>query len=213
MGEAIKIAAVDDHPLFLNGLKFVLRGDVSIKFVAEGTTADDACRIASEVKPDVMLIDVSMPGNGLNAVRHISAHAPSVKTVLLSASNAHQDVAQALAAGAKGYIVKGASGSDLRHAIKSVHDGETFISGSLVRHLIVDAWSSPDSKPQAAEPCAKLNHREAQIMSAVAKGLTNREIAAELNLAIPTIKTYVSRILEKLQVRSRIDAIRSFQNH
>ena len=206
MDEQIKIAAVDDHPMFLDGLRRALRRAPDLSFVAEGYSAADACRIAEEVKPDVLLLDIGIPGGGLAAARAIKSTVPSVHIVMLTASDADEAVAEALSAGAKGYLLKGAGATEVIEAIRSVRSEVPYISIELASRMLVQKVVAERSQRQKWHTRVKLSEREQNILDFASQGMTNKEIADKLGLSVRTVKRQMSTILQKLQVRSRLEA-------
>ncbi len=214
MDERIRVSAIDDHPMFLEGLRRAVRQTPDVELVAEGCTADDACRIAETVKPDVMLLDIGIPGDGLKALRRILSMASPVTVIMLTASDSDEHVAEALAAGAKGYLVKGAGASEVIEAIRSVRSNIPYISTSVASRLLIQKVAAeraqqgggPAASPSGYLPRSLLSQREQQIVDYASQGLTNKEIADKLGLSVRTVKREMSIILQKLQVRSRLAA-------
>jgi two-component system nitrate/nitrite response regulator NarL len=206
MPDNIRIAIVDDHPFFIDGVERALRKVQEITLVAQGTSAADACRIAREHQPDIMFLDIAMPGGGIEAARMIADGETSIKIIMLTGSDDDEHVAAALAAGASGYLLKGANRTELIEAVRVVHQGKPYITPGLSSRLLVERTRS--SQPNAASAArAKLTVREHQMLDYAAQGLNNAEIAAKCNLALPTVKNCMSRIFQKLQVRNRAEAI------
>ena len=205
MGDVLQIAIVDDHPLFREGVAHTLGAQPDIEVVAEGESAADAVRIAAERMPDVMLLDVSMPGGGLRAVQEIAAAFPVVKVVMLTVSEAEDDVTAALRAGARGYVLKGVAARELVRIMRAVAEGEVYVTPSLAASLLFELTSGKSGE-QAANPLAVLTERERQILERVAAGDSNKEIAAQLFVSEKTVKHHMTNILQKLQVRNRVEA-------
>ncbi|WP_088346427.1 MULTISPECIES: response regulator transcription factor [Rhodomicrobium] len=204
MSETIRIAIVDDHPFFRDGVERALRKVQEIRLVAQGMSAADACQIAREQKPDIILLDITMPGGGIEAARRIVDSDVPVKIIMLTGSDDDEHVASALAAGASGYLLKGTNTAELMEAVRAVHHGRPYITPTLSSRLLAQRLRT---QPAEAPPRAKLNEREQQMLDYAAQGLTNGEIAARCNLALPTVKNCMSRIFQKLQVRNRAEAI------
>lgn len=174
--------------------------------VAQGGSAEDALRIAKEHRPDLILLDINMPGNGIEAARQISATQPNVKCVILTASESEEHVAAALEAGARGYIVKGIGIADLVRTIRAVHCGESYVSPGLAARLLTQMQKKrANGKTEDAQP--DLTLREEEILGHVSNGLTNKEIANRLNISEKTVKHYMTNIMQKLQVRNRVEAV------
>lgn len=211
MSHDIRIAAVDDHPMFIEGLRRGLRSRPDLKFIAQGSTAMDARRIAEESEPDVLLLDIGIPGGGIAAAQLVSSQCPNVKVLMLTGSENDEHVSAALSAGAKGFLVKGASADEVAQAVSSVYSGSPYISQSVASRLLVQKiGATPELRTSMLE---RLNYREKQVLECAARGLTNRDIAMELNLQVRTVKNYMSRILQKLQARNRVAAIACLKNH
>src|SRR5262245_4167239 len=208
MSNRLRVAVVDDHPLFREGVVNTLHGARELEVVGEGGSADDAVRIANQELPDILLLDVNMPGGGIEAARSIAQGCPIVKMIMLTVSESEQDVAQALEAGAKGYVLKGASGSELLKTIFAISRGESYITPGLAARLLTQVKRQ---KPGQSAPLLELTERGEQILAHVARGLTNKEIARALSLSEKTIKHHMTNIMQKLQVRNRVEAAMVFR--
>lgn len=203
MPDALHVAIVDDHPLFREGVAATLAAQPDFEVVAQGATAADAVRIAAEHLPDIVLLDLSMPGGGLAAAREIAAAAPVVRIVMLTVSEDEEDVAAALRAGARAYILKGIAARELIGILRTVAAGEVYVTPSLAASLLVE-MTGP-GRP-AADPLELLTDRERQILERVATGESNKEVAYELGLSEKTVKHHMTNILQKLQARNRVEA-------
>jgi len=205
---AIRVVVVDDHPVFREGVTCCLERAGGFEVIAHGGSADEAIRIAREMKPDLVLLDINMPGNGIEAARRIAAEYPSVKTVILTASENEEHVAAALEAGARGYIVKGVSVSDLVRTVRAVHCGESYVSPGLAARLLTQMQKKrATGRDEPEQP--DLTIREEEILGHVSNGLTNKEIAKRLAISEKTVKHYMTNIMQKLQVRNRVEAVMS----
>jgi two-component system nitrate/nitrite response regulator NarL len=202
MSDRLRVAIIDDHPLFREGVVHTLRSARVLDVVGEGGTADDAVRIARDELPDIVLLDVSMPGGGIEAARSIASVCPVVKTIMLTVSESEQDVAQALDAGVKGYVLKGTSGSELLKTMFAISRGESYVTPGLAARLL----QVKRQEPAQGAALPELTEREGQILSQVARGLTNKEIARALTLSEKTVKHHMTNIMQKLQVRNRVEA-------
>jgi DNA-binding NarL/FixJ family response regulator len=169
--------------------------------VGQASDADSALRVVCEELPDVVLLDVSMPGSGLQAAARIATACPATRSVMLTISEDEDDLLAAMKAGASGYLLKGVAADALADVVRSVHAGQAYVAPSLASGLLRDA-----SRPRAADPLADLTPRERQVLELVASGLNNQEIAVELGLAEKTVKHYMTDILQKLHLRSRVEA-------
>lgn len=202
---AIRIAIVDDHPLFREGVTRSLSEIGGFEIVGEGATAQDAERIASTVQPDILLLDISMPGGGLAAVASILANHPAQKIVMLTVSEANADVTKALNAGVQGYILKGVGSRALADILRNVTAGESYLSPTLSARLLSDL-QSPQPANGEAERLRQLTERQTEILRLVAEGLSNKEVALRLELQEKTVKHHMTGVLSKLNVRNRTEA-------
>jgi two-component system nitrate/nitrite response regulator NarL len=198
---SIRVLIVDDHPLFLDGLVATLSADDDLEVVATGGDAEAAVRGAREHRPDLALLDVAMPGGGIEAARGISAASPATRVVMLTSSENEDDLLAAMDAGASGYVLKGVAGRELRFILKSVHRGEVYVAPGLAYAMIKGL-----TKPQVEDPLGELTTRERDVLELVAAGLSNAEIGGRLGLAEKTVKHYMTAILGKLDVGSRVEA-------
>ena len=202
---SIKIAVVDDHPLFREGVMRSLGEIENFEMVGEGGSKDDAVQIVRDMCPDVMLMDISMPGNGLEALTEALEHCPEMKIVMLTVSEASEDIAKALRLGAKGYVLKGVGSRGLAEVVETVASGESYVSPALSARLIA-GLSSPDADELKPDPIAELTDREQEVLNLVASGLSNKRVARELDLHEKTVKHHMTRILSKLKVTNRTEA-------
>ena len=202
MSEIIRILLADDHPLFRDGVAHSLGVEPDLEVIAQAGTAEEAVDLARRLKPDVVILDISMPKmGGVAAAAEIAALAIGTRIVMLTVSEGRDTLFAALKAGAHGYVLKGVSASELRAAVRRIADGETFITPTLAAELIFEF-----SRPRQADPMHDLTARESAVLDRIAEGLTNREIGELLHLSEKTVKHYVTLVLQKLQVRSRTEA-------
>jgi DNA-binding NarL/FixJ family response regulator len=202
MVEPIRIVVADDHPLFREGVITSLQSAPDIEIVGQAADADGAVRIVRELLPDLALLDVTMPGGGgLEAARKIGVACPATRTVMLTVSEDEDDLLAAMKAGASGYVLKGVSSQELLAIVRAVSGGEVYVAPSLAFALLREM-----SKPRPADPLAELSGRERQVLELVATGLSNQEIGLKLGLAEKTVKHYMTNVLTKLHVRSRVEA-------
>lgn len=201
MSRPIRVVIVDDHPLFLDGLVATLSADEELEIVATAIDAESAVRTVTAYRPDLALLDVAMPGGGIEAARSIGPAAPATRVVMLTSSENEDDLLAAMNAGAQGYVLKGVAGRELRSILKSVHSGDVYVTPGLAYAMIKGL-----TKPRAHDPLAELTARERQVLELVAAGLSNAEIGGRLGLAEKTVKHYMTAILGKLEVGSRVEA-------
>ena len=207
MTDAIRVLLVDDHPLFREGVANTLSADPGFEVVGEGACADDALRLANDLLPDIALLDVSMPGGGIAAACAISSSCPVVRIVMLTVSEEEEDVLAALKGGARGYVLKGITASELTRVLRTIHEGEAYVTPTLAASLLTDFRKPPPAAvPASRNPIDDLTERESQILEQVATGRSNKEIARRLNLSEKTVKHYMTNVLQKLQVRNRVEA-------
>ena len=205
MQSKIRVVLIDDHPLWREGVAFALERSSDIEVVGQGASADEAAEIAQATKPDVVLLDVSIPGGGLNALKAIAANSPGTRVMMLTVSVDKTDVLEALRLGARAYVVKGVSGRELVQALRAVVNGERYLSPALGAMLLTDV---DRNAAEARAPSFKeLNSREAAVLSLVAQGMSNKEVGARLALSDKTVKHYLTSVFQKLQVRSRMEAV------
>jgi two-component system nitrate/nitrite response regulator NarL len=205
MSDRIQVVIVDDHPLFRDGLMQTLKAEPDIEVVGQAASAAEAVSVVGDLVPDVVLLDITIPGSGLRAAGQIAAASPISKIIMLTASEAEEDVLAALKAGARGYILKGVSGPDLVAIVRGVQAGEAYVTPTLAASLLSEINARPEHRP-ATRPLDDLTERERQILEKVAGGLSNKEIAQQLFLSEKTIKHYMTNILQKLHVRNRVEA-------
>ncbi|MGX7875938.1 response regulator [Mesorhizobium sp. ORM6] len=202
----IRIAIVDDHPLFREGVTRSLSEIGGFEMVGEGATAQDAERIASTVQPDILLLDISMPGGGLAAVQGILADHPAQKIVMLTVSEANADVTAALNAGVRGYVLKGVGSRALADILRNVAAGESYLSPTLSARLLSDLQSLQPASGTVVDRLRQLTERQTEILRLVAEGLSNKEVALRLELQEKTVKHHMTGVLSKLNVRNRTEA-------
>lgn len=200
----IKVVLADDHPIFRDGLILSLEETGEFKVVGVGASAQEAIDLTGLHHPDLVVLDVSMPGGGLSAVRQIARMETPPKISMLTVSEDDSDVASALQSGALGYVLKGVSAEDLRTALSSVARGEGHISPSLAGRVLTLLTQKKSTGPR--DPIDDLTKREEDILRQVARGLSNKEVADALSLQEKTVKHYMTSIMEKLHARNRVEA-------
>lgn len=199
--ERINVAIVDDHSLFRAGVIQSLTLDPAISVVGEGASGKEALNLATTHAPDVLLLDISMPGDGIDTAERIAGLPRAPKVVMLTVSEEDDDVIRALEAGAIGYILKGINARELIGAVKSIAAGNSFVSPNLTRRLL-DGMKRKSEK----SPISTLTRQEERTLRLVAVGLSNRDIAGRLGVHEKTIKYHMTNILAKLKVKNRVEA-------
>jgi DNA-binding NarL/FixJ family response regulator len=202
---AVRVLIADDHPVFRDGLAVLLASVPGIEVVATAATGSDAVDLAVELQPDVVVMDVQMPGlNGIDATRQLATRAPAIGVVVLTMSEEDGTVFTAVRAGARGYLVKGAEQEEIVRAITTVAAGGAVFGATLARR-IADFFAAGPPTPTTAFP--QLTAREREILELLAAGRSNAQIATTLYLSPKTVRNNVSTIFAKLHVADRAEAI------
>lgn len=207
--DKIRLVIIDDHPIFREGVVAILSSEPDLDVVGQGVNAQDAVRLTRELLPDVVLLDVNMPGSGVSAAQTIASAFPVVKIIMLTGSSEEDDVMAALKAGAHAYVLKGVAARELNGILHKVYRGEGYVTPSLAASLLSEMKSAPQGEkqtPGAMDTFEELTERERQILELIAEGKSNNEIGQELFLTEKTIKHYVTNILQKLHVSNRVQA-------
>ena len=201
----IRIVLADDHNLVRSGLKSLLSGIQGVEVVAEATNGKEAAALAGSVKPDVVLMDIGMKElNGIEAAALIARDNPSVRVIILSMHDTQDFVAQALKAGAAGYVLKDAAPLELEFALQAVTNGETYLSPRVSRQ-VVQSYVRP---PAAQAGLEALSPRQREILKAIAGGRTTKQIAYDLALSVKTIETHRAQIMERLDIHDVAGLVR-----
>ena len=195
------IVLVDDHALFRSGVRTELEGRVEI--LGEAGSVEEAVRVILERKPDVVLLDVHMPGGGgAEVIRGVSARRPTQRFLALSVSDAAEDVIAVVRAGARGYVTKSISGEDLAAAITRVHEGDAVFSPRLAG-FVLDAFAGEIPGDQLDPELDLLTMREREVLRLIARGYLYKEVALKLSISTKTVEAHVSAVLRKLQLSNR----------
>jgi DNA-binding NarL/FixJ family response regulator len=208
-GERLRVMVVDDHALFRRGLEMVLSQEPDIDLVGEASDGAEAVERATELMPDVVLMDVRMPRrSGIEAAGQIKDMLPHVKILMLTISDEEADLYDAIKAGASGYLLKEIPIEEVADAIRSVWQGQSRISPSMASKLLTEfANMSKQTNDRPQMPAPKLTDREMEVLKLVAQGMNNRDIAKDLFISENTVKNHVRNILEKLHLHSRMEAV------
>ncbi len=205
-----RVMIVDDHAFIRQAIRQALTTR-DVEVVAEAASAEQALDLALELRPDVLLLDLDLPGmSGLRLLRDLAPRLPETRIVMLTVSTAQDDVVAALRLGAAGYLTKDIDGDALLRAVRGVTDGEFAMPRRLVTRAIRELVSSGPADPGEAAALDDLSRREHEILALLAGGLTDREIGESLTISVRTVETHVSNILRKLDVRNRAEAARRF---
>ncbi|GAA1643229.1 response regulator [Georgenia ruanii] len=201
----VGVLLVDDQELVRTGLRMIIESEPGLAVVGEAQDGAEAVALVREQRPDVVLMDIAMPRvDGIDATRRIAAQCPSSRVVMLTTFDRSQLVYDALLAGASGFLLKDLPATQLVGGIRAVARGEELLAPSITRRLIEEFTRSRTGPPPGHDT---LTEREAEVLVLVAKGLSNAEIAATLYVSVQTVKTHVARILAKLGLRDRVQAV------
>ena len=199
MSRATRIAIIDRDPVFRIGTAAILSQRDKFTLVGEGATAAEAFQICGATRPDIMLMEIQIEGGGIVATESIAKSHPNTKIIILTRVADAKSVAAALGAGASAYVLKDISGAELVDIIEAVQRGKKHVAPALAAQMLLEG-NSPD-------PITPLTFRERQVLECVGQGLTNKEVARQLQLTEKTVKHYMSVIMDKLQVRNRVEAV------
>ncbi len=207
MEQSVKLLLVDDHPIVRSGLRMLFLSEPGMTIVGEVDSGEAAVAAVQQLKPDVVIMDVAMPGmNGIEATRRIKAAHPQTAVLALTMYEDEQYFFEMLNAGASGYIPKRAAPDDLVSAIKVVAEGNVFLYSTLARFLIKDMADRSAAEPEQSKDV--LTGREREVLTCIAEGLTNREIAEALVISIKTVERHRENIMAKLDMHNRVELVK-----
>ena len=206
----IRVILADDHVVLRSGLKLLLDAQADIEVVGEASNGAEAINKTAELKPDVLLLDITMPNiGGVDALRVIKEKTPSVSIVILTMHESEGYLLEALKAGASGYVLKKVADNELINAIKAVYSGEVIVPSSLTKSVVKEMISGGISREESGDADQKrLSQREFEVLTMVAQGYTNQQLANRLYLSVKTVETYKARVMEKLNLHSRVELVR-----
>lgn len=204
--EPIRILIADDHPIFRFGMRTLLTALPDFTVVGEAVTGEEAIRLTNELRPDLVLMDINMPGlNGIEATARIREQQPHTAILMVTLLD-DESVFSAMQAGARGYLLKGAEPAETLRAIRAVASGEAIFSPGVAERLL-EYFAHPPVTPAHPAAFADLSEREREVLTLIAQGLPNAAIAERLVLSPKTVRNYISEIFSKLQVANRVQAI------
>jgi two-component system response regulator NreC len=205
----IRVMIVDDHAILRAGLRMLVNAQADMEVVSEAPDGEKAVQEVLETKPDVTLLDLTMPRvGGMKALQEIARNRRGTRVLVLTMHDDPAYLRSALAAGASGYLLKRAVDSELIAAIRAVHRGGVFVDPRLANILVQDVLDKKGAKAAATKPINILSDRELQVLGLVARGYTSAQIAKQISVSVKTVETYRSRFAEKLGLRARSDVIR-----
>ena len=203
----IRVLLAEDHIIVREGTREIIRHEPDMEVVGEASDGEEAINLASQLKPDVVIMDISMPKlSGIDATRQIKAHHPDTAVLILTAYDNDQYIFALLEAGAAGYLLKNAPGDELISAIRAVNAGESVLYPTIARRVI-SHFMSPASSPSGTKVHATLSERELEVLKLAAQGISNKDIAKELSLSPRTVQAHLGNIFNKLGVASRTEAV------
>jgi two-component system, NarL family, response regulator NreC len=209
MAERVRVLIVDDHAVVRAGLKMLLSADPELEIVGEAGDGHSALRLTRDLAPDVVLMDISMPDmNGIEATRRIKELFPDVAVLALTMHEDDQYFFEMLGAGASGYVPKRAAPDDLVSAIRAVKDGGVFLFPSLARLLVGDYLHRVEQEGSTGRSYDALTDREREVLTRIAQGRSNQQIAEELTISVKTVNRHRENIMAKLNLHSRVELVR-----
>jgi len=204
--EILQVLIVDDHPLFRKGMRALLDSMPDVEVIGEAQTAEEAIECAEQLQPDVILMDLQLPGSsGLDATREIVRLSPHIHILVITLFEDNDSIFAALQAGARGYILKDTDEEEMIRAIRAVGSGEAIFSPAIANHLMDYFSTSRKMIPKEVFP--ELTNREREILELIAIGESNHSIAERLSISLKTVRNHVSNIYSKLQVADRAQAV------
>lgn len=203
------IAFVDDHPILLSGVTHLFSANSEFRTVGVGTCAADILEIAKRDAPNVIVVDLNMPGKVLDSIAELVRQGAKTKVLVFTAMTSVDYAVAALEAGAMGYVLKGSSEEELIQAIRAVHEGDTYITPSFAAKVVTGLRTA--SLRRATAAALRLTSREEQVLRLLLQGKTNREIAEALSISDKTVKHYMSMLMQRLNARNRIEVVLTAQ--
>jgi DNA-binding NarL/FixJ family response regulator len=203
---SIRVLVADDHALFRAGIRKLLQSFEGIDVVGEAADGDEALRLCATERPDVLLMDIAMPGlNGVEAAARLTRDAPRPRVIILSMHTGQEHVLRAIRAGAAGYLLKDATPAELEAAVRAVARGEVYLSPSISRYLVDDYVRRAGSD---ASPLDRLTPRQREVLQLIAEGNTTKAIATRLGLSVKTVETHRAQLMDRLETRELAGLVR-----
>ena len=207
--DALRIVLADDHAVVREGLKALVNAQPDMCVVGEAEDGEMAWRAACELVPDVLVLDLSMPLlGGAEATARIRRDCPTVKVLALTVHEERLSLPELLRAGASGYVLKRAAAAELVRAVRAVAGGGTYVDPSVANMVVAGYLDAEQTAAEVGQPDDSLSDREREVLVRIARGFSNKEIAAELGLSVKTVETYKGRVADKLALRTRVDIVR-----
>jgi two-component system, NarL family, nitrate/nitrite response regulator NarL len=213
MSEKIRVLVADDHPIYRAGVVQSLELDTGIEVVGEAASADAAVEAAVRTSPDLVLMDISMPGDGVAATQALRERVPGARVAMLTVSENDADVMRALQAGAVGYVLKGIEATHLIEAVRAIAAGGSYMSPNLALQVLSAQRQSPVAQSPGVERLATLSKTERKVLRLIADGMSNDDIAREIGFKTSTAKFHVGNILTKLEAKNRVEAAIIARSH
>lgn len=205
----IRVLLADDHAVLRSGLRLLLSGQPDMEVVGEAADGEEAIAKTRELKPDVLLLDITMPGvSGLEVLERIKKEEPDVKVVVLTMHDDESYVERIMMAGGSGYVLKKAADTELLQAIRAVQQGGIYLHPTMTRALVSQLRRKAAAQEKQSRSASKLSERELEVLKLVAQGYTNKEIADMIFLSVKTVETHKAHIMDKLELRSRAELVR-----
>lgn len=210
---ATRILIADDHAVVRSGLRVLLGADPDLEVVGEAGTGEETLRLAEELRPDLVLLDISMPGeNGIETVRRLKAKLPALVVLFLTMHEEENMLLEALRAGGDGYVVKRADETEILQAIRTVRRGDVYVHPAMTRALL-GPTETTETAARRQEPVEPLTHREIDVLRLLVRGNTNRQIAELLALSIRTVESHRANLMGKLGLSSRVELVTYAEEH
>jgi len=209
MGQPKTILLVDDHNLFREGLKMIIRRDSGFVVVAEAKDADEGLLAALRVKPDLALLDISLPGRGgIDLARELHVKLPALRIIMVSMFSRPELVTEAVEAGASGYVNKGSTPETLLHGIRAVADGQFYLDGAVSQELVTILGDKGAGRGETNSEYGRLSPREQEVLRMIAEGIPSRTIAERLFISAKTVENHRANILRKLGLKTTVDLVK-----